>query len=111
MKPAWIAAALMAYGLIGGLVISPADYQQGEGYRILYAECPEYAMSLQAYVVMAVASAGVLIWRIKVAHAVAAACGKHGRHVRRLCAGYGLIVGRPGCGARTGSGIRASSSS
>ena len=65
----WIAAVLIAYGLIGGLVISPADYQQGEGYRILYVHAPTAWMSQQVYVVMAVASVVGLVWRIKVAHA------------------------------------------
>ncbi len=94
----------MAYGLIGGFVISPADYQQGEGYRILYVHAPTAWMSLQVYVVMAVASAVALIWRIKVAHAVAAACGKHGRHVYRLRARYGLALGRPDVGHVLGVG-------
>src|SRR6185312_14714560 len=33
---AWPAAALIVAGLIGGLVLAPPDYQQGDGYRILY---------------------------------------------------------------------------
>jgi heme exporter protein C len=92
---AWIAAALIAYGLIGGLVISPADYQQGEGYRILYVHAPTAWMSLQVYVVMAIASAVGLIWRIKVAHAAAASCGSMGATFTACALATGSLWGGP----------------
>jgi heme exporter protein C len=92
---AWISAALIAYGLIGGLVISPADYQQGEGYRIIYVHAPTAWMSVQVYVVMAVASAVALIWRIKVAHAAAAACGVMGATFTACALATGSLWGGP----------------
>ncbi|MGH7489932.1 MAG: hypothetical protein ACREMY_30645 [bacterium] len=32
----WFAAIAGAAGLIGGLGLAPPDYQQGEGYRIIF---------------------------------------------------------------------------
>ncbi|MDE2052278.1 MAG: heme ABC transporter permease, partial [Gammaproteobacteria bacterium] len=69
---AWPAAVLIVAGLIGGLVLAPPDYQQGDGYRIIYVHAPSAWMSLLVYTTMAVAAAIGLIWRMKVAHAVAA---------------------------------------
>lgn len=74
----WIAAILVGTGLVWGLVYAPADYQQGDGFRILYVHAPSAWMSLFTYVVMAVAAGIGLIWRIKVAHAVAASCAPIG---------------------------------
>jgi heme exporter protein C len=75
---AWIGGVLIAAGLVGGLVLAPADYQQGDGFRILYVHAPSAWMSLFTYIVMALASAIGLIWRMKVAHAVAASCAPIG---------------------------------
>ena len=69
---AWAAAAFIVAGLYGGLVLAPPDYQQGEDYRIMYVHVPSAWVSLMVYVTMAVAAAVGLIWRMKVAHAVAA---------------------------------------
>src|SRR5256886_11927569 len=71
---AWPAALLIIGGLYGGLVLAPPDYQQGEGYRIIYVHVPSAWMSLMVYTTMAVSAAVGLIWRIKVAPAVAASC-------------------------------------
>jgi heme exporter protein C len=75
---AWIAAALIAGGLYGGLVLAPPDYQQGEDYRIMYVHVPAAWMSLMVYTTMAVSAGVGLIWRIKVSHAVAASCAPIG---------------------------------
>ncbi|MFI3178539.1 MAG: heme ABC transporter permease, partial [Methylococcaceae bacterium] len=58
-------ALLTAAGLYGGLYLAPADYQQGDSYRIIYIHVPSAWMSLFIYVVMAISGAIGLIWRIK----------------------------------------------
>jgi heme exporter protein C len=63
---AWPAALLMVGGLYGGLVLAPPDYQQGDGFRIIYVHAPTAWMSLMVYTTMAVSAAIGLIWRIKV---------------------------------------------
>ena len=59
-------------------MLAPPDNQQGDGFRILYVHAPSAWMSLMVYTTMAVAAAVGLIWRIKVAHAAAAACAPIG---------------------------------
>ncbi|HZO23419.1 MAG TPA: heme ABC transporter permease CcmC [Steroidobacteraceae bacterium] len=75
---AWTAAALIVAGLYGGLVLAPPDYQQGDDFRIIYVHAPSAWMSLMVYTTMAVSAAVGLIWRMKVAHAVAASCAAIG---------------------------------
>ncbi|MGA0706022.1 MAG: cytochrome c biogenesis protein CcsA, partial [Steroidobacteraceae bacterium] len=69
----WASALLVVAGLVGGLVLAPPDYQQGEGFRIFYVHVPTAILSMFVYATMAIAAAIGLIWRMKLAHAVAAA--------------------------------------
>jgi heme exporter protein C len=75
---AWSAAALIIGAGYAGLAVAPTDYQQGEDYRIIYVHVPNAWMSLMAYTTMAVSAGVGLIWRIKVAHAVASSCAPIG---------------------------------
>ena len=102
---AWPAALLILAGLWGGLVLAPPDYQQGDGFRIIYVHAPSAWLSLMVYTSMAVAAAVGLIWRIKVAHAVAASW----RQSAPPSPMAALVTARSGagrCGEHTGSGIR-----
>lgn len=92
---AWPAALLIAGGLWGGLVLAPPDYQQGEGYRILYVHVPSAWMSLMVYMTMAIAAAIALVWRIKVGHAVAAACAPIGASFTFAALVTGALWGEP----------------
>jgi heme exporter protein C len=89
------AALLMTYGLYAGLVLAPADYQQGDAFRIIYVHAPAAWLSLMCYSVMAVAAAVGLVWRIKLAHALAAATAPIGASFAFLCLATGSIWGRP----------------
>lgn len=71
---AWAAGLLILCGLYGGLVLAPPDYRQGNDFRIIYVHAPSAWMSLMVYTTMAAAAAIGLIWRMKVAHALAASC-------------------------------------
>ena len=44
---------LFGYGLYDGLVLAPADYQQGDSYRIIFIHVPAAWMSMFIYMVMA----------------------------------------------------------
>jgi heme exporter protein C len=92
---AWPAALLIVGGLYGGLVLAPPDYQQGEGYRIIYVHVPSAWMSLMVYTTMAVSAAVGLIWRIKVAHAVAASCATIGATFTFAALATGSLWGAP----------------
>ena len=92
---AWPAAALILAGLYGGLVLAPPDYQQGDGFRIIYVHAPSAWMSLMVYVTMAISAAVGLIWRMKVAHAVAASCAPIGASFTLAALVTGSLWGRP----------------
>jgi len=91
----WPAFLLILVGLYGGLVLAPADYQQGDAFRILYVHAPSAWMSMFIYATMAVAAAIGLIWRIKLAHAVAAASAPVGAWFTFLALTTGAIWGKP----------------
>lgn len=91
----WSAAALLALGAWGGLVLAPPDYLQGDGFRIIYVHVPSAWLSMFTYVVMAVAAAIGLIWRIKLAHAVAASCAPIGASFTFLALVTGAVWGKP----------------
>ncbi len=92
---AWPSGLLMLGGLWGGLVLAPPDYQQGDGFRIIYVHAPSAWMSLMVYTSMAVAAAVGLIWRIKVAHAVAASCAPIGASFTVAALVTGSLWGQP----------------
>jgi heme exporter protein C len=92
---AWPAALLIVGGLYGGLVLAPPDYQQGDGFRIIYVHAPSAWMSLMVYTTMAVSAAIGLIWRMKVAHAVAASCAPIGASFTLAALVTGALWGEP----------------
>jgi len=92
---AWPALLLCLGGLIGGLVFAPPDFRQGEGFRIIYVHAPAAWLSLMTYVVMALSAAVGLIWRMNVAHAVAASCPKIGASFTAVALATGMLWGRP----------------
>lgn len=92
---AWPAALLILAALYGGLVLAPPDYQQGDGFRIIYVHAPSAWLSLMAYTWMAVAAAIGLVWRMKVSHAVAASCAPIGAWFTVAALGTGMLWGKP----------------
>ena len=95
----WPCAVLMAAGLWNGLVVAPPDYQQGEAYRIIFIHVPSAWLSLLVYAAMAGAAVVGLIWRIKVAEAVAVACAPIGASFTFLALLTGSLWGKPMWGA------------
>jgi heme exporter protein C len=89
------AVLLIVGGLYGGLVLAPPDYQQGDAFRIVYVHAPSAWLSLMCYTTMAIAAAVGLIWRIKLAHAVAAATAPIGASFAFVCLATGSLWGRP----------------
>jgi len=91
----WPAVLLMLAGAFGGLVLAPEDYQQKDAFRIIYVHVPSASLSLMIYTVMAVAAGVGLIWRMKLAHAVAASCAPIGAWFTVATLVTGSIYGRP----------------
>jgi len=92
---AWAAALSIALGLYGGLWSSPPDYQQGDGFRIIYIHVPSAYLSMMCYGLMAVASAVGLIWRLKLAHSLAVAAAPLGASFTFLALVTGSLWGKP----------------
>jgi heme exporter protein C len=93
------AAIAMCVALYGGLVLAPEDYQQKDAFRMVYVHAPTAWLSLMIYTTMAVAAAVGLIWRMKVAHAAAAACAPIGAWFTVAALGTGMLWGKPMWGA------------
>jgi heme exporter protein C len=91
----WPAVILMAAGSLGGLVLAPPDYQQGDGFRIIYVHVPSAYLSTMIYLTMAVSAGIGLIWRIKLAHAVAASCAIPGASFTVAALVTGAVWGKP----------------
>ena len=55
------------FSVIWGLFFTPADFVQGNSFRIIYLHVPASFLSQSLYVAMAFASVTYLIWRVKLA--------------------------------------------
>lgn len=95
----WFTLMLMLAGLYLGLVWAPTDYQQGDSYRIIFVHVPSAWMSMFIYVVMAVASAIMLVWKIKLADVVAQSSAVVGASFTFLALLTGSLWGKPMWGA------------
>jgi len=86
---------LFSYGLYGGLITAPADYQQGDAFRIIYVHVPAAWMSLFIYVVMAIYGFIALVWRIKLAEVLLISSAPVGAAFTLLALVTGSIWGKP----------------
>lgn len=86
-------------GLYSGLVMAPADYQQGDSFRIIYIHVPSAWMSLFIYVLMAISGGVGLIWHTKIAEIVSRNCAHTGAMFTFLALITGSIWGKPMWGA------------
>ncbi len=90
-----LALLTMAAGLYGALFVVPADYQQGDSFRILYIHVPSAWMSLAVFAAMAVYAVIALVWRIKLCEILAMACAPIGVAFTVITLATGAIWGRP----------------
>ncbi len=90
-----IAFALGAWGFYGGLFIAPADYQQGESFRIMYVHVPSAWMGMFAYGFMALNGFIALVWRIKLSEILAMAAAPVGAAFTFITLVTGSLWGKP----------------
>ncbi len=90
-----LGALVMAYGIWAALYEVPADYQQGDSFRILYIHVPSAWMSMAVFALMAVYAAIALIWRIKLCEILAMACAPIGAAFTLITLATGSIWGKP----------------
>lgn len=83
------------YGVISGLYLAPADYQQGDAFRIIYLHVPAAFLSLFIYSFMAFCAVLTLIWRIKLADMVIKISASLGAWFTFLALFTGALWGKP----------------
>ena len=98
----WFLAAsllLVSVGVVWGLAFAPADYQQGNSFRIMYVHVPAAIWSMGVYASMAVAALIGLVWQIRAAHWAMIASAPIGATLTFLALVTGAIWGKPMWGA------------
>ncbi|MEO7052673.1 MAG: cytochrome c biogenesis protein CcsA, partial [Rhodanobacter sp.] len=90
-----LAITLGIVGLYGGLLLAPADYQQGDAYRIIFIHVPSAWMSMFIYAVMGVSAFIALVWRIKLAEVVAMESAPIGAAFTFITLVTGSLWGKP----------------
>lgn len=94
--PSFLAAfVLMAIGIYGALFAVPADYKQGDSFRILYIHVPAAWMSMSIFVIMAIQSVIALVWRIKLCELLAMASAPVGALFTAVTLISGAVWGKP----------------
>ena len=94
----WIILAFgicFSYGVISGLFIAPADYQQGDGFRIIYVHVPSAFTAMAIYFVMACSALLLLVFRVKIAAICMACSAPIGAWFTFLALATGSIWGKP----------------
>ena len=81
--------------LIWGLAFAPADYLQGNSFRIMYLHVPASFLSQSLYLAMAIAAAVFLIWKVKLAAYMIKAIAPIGALVTFIALVSGSIWGIP----------------
>jgi len=94
-----LAAALVAVGLYIGFFVAPTDFQQGEGYRIIFIHVPAAWMSMFIYLVMAFWSAIGLAWNTRLSFMMTRALAPTGALFTFLALWTGAFWGKPMWGA------------
>lgn len=92
---AWVAVILLPIGLVWGLAIAPADYQQGNSYRIMFIHVPSASLAMGGYLMLA--SCGLIswVWRVKTADRVARAVAPVGAFFCAMALLTGAVWGKP----------------
>ena len=94
----WLAVAcvlVLATGWIWGFGFAPADYQQGQSYRIIYLHVPAAIWSMGIYASMAVAAFIGLVWQMKMANLALAAMAPIGAVFTFIALVTGSAWGKP----------------
>lgn len=94
----WLAVAavlLISTGLIWGLAFAPADYQQGNSFRIIYIHVPAAMLAQSCYIMLAVAGVVGLVWKMKLADVALQCAAPIGAWMTFIALLTGAIWGKP----------------
>lgn len=82
-------------GTIWGLLFAPADYQQGDSFRIIYIHVPSAILSMSTYAAMAIAAFIGLVWQIRTAFMAMTAIAPIGAVITFIALFTGAAWGKP----------------
>lgn len=90
-----LAVVCLTVGTVWGLAFAPADYQQGDSFRIIYIHVPSAIWSMGAYMSMAIAAFVGLIWQHRLSSIAASAMAPIGAVFTFIALVTGAIWGKP----------------
>ncbi|MDA3933067.1 MAG: heme ABC transporter permease [Gammaproteobacteria bacterium] len=82
-------------GLYLGLFVAPADYLQGDSYRIIYIHVPSAWMSMMIFALMAAFGLIGMVWRIRIAETMAICSAPIGAAFTLIALLTGSLWGKP----------------
>lgn len=94
----WLAgltSVFFIFGLMGGLFLSPADYQQGDAFRIIYIHVPAAILSLAIFTFLTGCAVVYLVWRVKLADILLQVAAPLGAWMTLLALCTGSLWGKP----------------
>ena len=94
----WFSALAVVFGLAGlylGMLVAPTDFQQGEGYRIIFIHVPASWMSMFIYLIMAFWAALGLAYNTRLSGMMAQALAPTGALMAFLSLWTGALWGKP----------------
>lgn len=94
-----LAAILAIAGLYLSFFVAPTDFQQGDGYRIIFIHVPAAWMSMFIYVAMAFWSAIGLAWNTRLSFIMARSLAPTGAMFTFVALWTGAFWGKPMWGA------------
>jgi heme exporter protein C len=93
------AALVMSVAMVWGLAFAPADYQQGDSFRIIYIHVPSAILSMGTYSAMAIAAFIGLVWQVRTAFMAMTALAPVGAVITFIALLTGAAWGKPMWGA------------
>ncbi len=100
----WSGVALIVLGSVAGLFIAPADYLQGDSFRIIYIHVPTAWLCTGGWTGMAIAAIVQLVWRHPLAAIAGRAIAAPGTLFTAIYACQRLHLGPPDLGHMVGVG-------
>ena len=90
-----LATVVLTYGFYTALIASPPDYQQKELVRIMYVHVPSAWLAMAGYILVAISSFGLLVFRHPLADVSARAAAPIGAAFAALALITGALWGKP----------------
>lgn len=91
----WGGVALILAGSLAGLFMVPADYLQGDSFRIIYIHVPAAWLGMGGWSGLTIAAIFQLVWRHPLAAIAGRATAVPGALFTAICLATGSIWGRP----------------